>query len=72
MHGIISSDNRHRYLVYKPLDFVTLDCTPKTRGRRVVFFWRSLDFMHIFLIMYGILFVDNAFTNVFDVTILLA
>lgn len=25
----------HRYLVHKPFDFITTDCMPKTRGRRI-------------------------------------
>lgn len=40
------------YLIYKPFDFRTTDCTPETRGRRVVFF-SSLDFMHLILLLYA-------------------
>lgn len=41
--------NRHTQL-NKHLDFVTPECTLKTRSRRAAFLLWSLDFMHLFLI----------------------
>lgn len=43
-------------LEYKPFDFVTPDCTPEIRGRRVVLFSLSLDFYAFYPIHVHIMF----------------
>lgn len=51
--------------LYKPYDFVKLDCSPETRGRREVFtLWSYILCIYILFYVY-FMFVNNAITCVY-------
>lgn len=52
--------------VYNPFDFVTPECTPETRGRRVVLCRGLWNFCIYYIFYVHILFIINTLTSLFE------